>query len=725
MSQNTINPMTKKEYIEINLVHILHYWIRFVLGVGSLVIISLSILDYLVTPSNFKVFSLYRIVAASLIFSLFLFNLKFINNKKVHHFSTIASAIIVTTMIAFMIARFGGHQSPYFAGVILAIVYLVGFTPLNMQMSIVTSIIIYAIYLLPILSYDTISNKPLFINANIFMLSTIVSLVLLRYLMHKRFVSELSLKYDLEQQKGQLEKYSAHLEDLVAERTKELSISEQKYRGLFDNANDGIAVLDKNGIIQKTNNKFCELHGFEKNALIGTHFRLLEAKDSNNVKEERMKQIVNGEPLVYETEHYKKDGSTILLEVSSKAIEIGGELYIQSFHRDITEKKQLQEQLLQSQKMESVGQLAGGIAHDFNNILTAILGHTELLRYCEGLNDKAKQSLRIIENSSRKAGQVVSKLLSFSRKASFEILPVNLNSVIKDTVELCETMSSKRNVNLKMDVNNNIPFVNADHNHLEQVLMNLFVNAMDAMPDGGGITITTELLNSEKMAAHVRPLLNHGNYIVMKVSDTGTGIPDEIREKIFNPFFTTKEPGKGTGLGLAMVYGIIKEHKGLVDVKSALGKGTTFEIYLPTADSMISAAAKTSAPSAARNIRILVIDDDEDILNFIKAVLEKEGYRLIITSDPHYAMEMFTEFSDNIDIIITDIIMPMLDGKRLIKHFKAVKPTIKTIAISAHDTNRKGDKNIDTFIKKPFEGADLLSSIRKVLGSESSAHNMN
>jgi len=232
-------------------------------------------------------------------------------------------------------------------------------------------------------------------------------------------------------------------------------------------------------------------------------------------------------------------------------------------------------------------------------------------------------------------------------------------------------------------------------------------------------------LNLEKMATHVRPLLNPGNYVVMKVSDTGTGIPDEIRNKIFNPFFTTKEPGKGTGLGLAMVYGIIKEHKGIVDVKSTLGKGTTFEIYLPASDSIISAAAKISASSAAGGIRILVVDDEEDILNFIKAVLEKEGYRLIITSDPNYAMEMFSEFANNIDIVITDIIMPLLDGKTLIKNFKAIKPTIKTIAISAHDTHSSGDKNIDTFIKKPFEGADLLSRIRKVLGSENSAFNMN
>ncbi|MBI3399647.1 MAG: PAS domain S-box protein [Deltaproteobacteria bacterium] len=716
--------MSREEYIKSGIDKILYSWLNMMLFSGTFLILSLSLLDYYATPSNFVTFLVYRIFTAIGILILYLINRIKINSI-LQNSVLIVSGIIPASMVAMMVSKFDGHQSPYFAGFIIVIVYLLSFTPINLKVSMLVSAVIYGFYVVPILVYDNISNPSYFVAANGLILAIIFITVLSRYISQQKLIRELSLKYDLEQQKGQLEKYSHQLENMVAQRTKELTASEQRFRGLFDNANDGIVVLDTNGIIQKINNKFCELHGFEKNVLIGTHFRLLEAKDSDNAKEERMKRIVDGEPLVYETEHYKKDGNRILLEVSSKAINIGGELYIQSFHRDITEKKQMQEQLFQSQKMESIGTLAGGIAHDFNNILTAILGHTELLHYCEGLDNKAKQSLRIIENSSRKAGQIVSGLLSFSRRTSFEMLPVNLNNIIKDTVELCETTSSKRNVKLKMDVNNNIPFVHADCNHLEQVLMNLFVNAMDAMPNGGSITITTELVNLGKAANHLRPLLNPGSYVVMKVTDTGTGIPDEIRDKIFNPFFTTKEPGKGTGLGLAMVYGIIKEHKGIVNVKSALGKGTTFELYLPATDAAIRESAKTSASSATRNIRILVVDDEEGILNFIKEVLEKEGYRLIVTSNPHYAVEMFSEFANNIDLIITDIVMPMLDGKRLIKHFKAIKPTIKTIAISAHDAHISRDKNIDTFIKKPFEGADLLSSIRKVLGSESSTLKMN
>jgi len=448
------------------------------------------------------------------------------------------------------------------------------------------------------------------------------------------------------------------------------------------------------------------------------HFGLLEAKGHEGVKEERMKRILDGESLVYETEHYKKDGSTILLEVSARAIEIGGELYVQAFHRDITEKKQLQEQLLQSQKMESVGTLAGGIAYDFRNILTAILGHADLLSESENLTDKARQSLRIIENSTRKAGQIISKLLSFSRRDVPEMTPLNLNDVIGDSVELCTTIGRKKNVEIKASANNTIPCINADSNQLEQVLMNLFVNAMDAMPNGGTIIVTTEFLNLEERAAKLmHPLLQAGKFVLLRVSDTGTGIPDEIKDKIFNPFFTTKEAGKGTGLGLAMVYGIVKEHKGVIGVKSKAGKGTTFEIFLPTAEVVFPKASAAPVRSIAENVRILVVDDEDEILSFIKGILGKQGYKPITTNNPYYALEVFEEVSDSIDLIITDINMPLMSGRKLIRHFKRIKPIVKVIAISGQSMGGiEKDKNIDVFISKPFNDTHLYSAINKVLG---------
>lgn len=709
--------MNKNQYVEQEILNYTKFWGSFGLLAGALVFVSLSGLDYFVAPENFYKFILYRVICAFLMIIMFFFNRRIASTLSLNVLYFIA-AITTAITVEIMILSSGGHQSTYYAGIVLVIIFMLGFIPLSLRMSMLVVPVVYSIYILPILIFDNITNVPVFINNNAFLLTTTMLAVAWRFLHQRSLISKLELEYDLAEGKNKLEEYSGNLEGLVVKRTMELSASEQRHRELFENANDGIAVIDKNGIIVDVNKRFCDTHGFGKNVLAGTHFGILEVKDNEGEKEERMRRIQSGESFVYEATHYKRDGSTILFEVSSKAINIGGELYIQSFYRDITEKKQLQGQLLQSQKMESVGTLAGGIAHDFNNIVAIILGHISLLNDSAGLDDKAKQRVRIIENSARKAGQIVSKLMSFSRKASFEILPVNLNNIIKDTVELCETMARSRKVAIKMETGDNIPHIHADSNQMEQVLMNLFVNAMDAMPDGGTIIIGTEFVEIERNN-HVHPLLSSGKYILIKVTDTGIGIPEEIKDKIFNPFFTTKGPGKGTGLGLAMVYGIVKEHKGVLNVKSKTGKGTTFEIYLPPSDAAIHEVAKTSDHLLTANARILVVDDEKDMLNFMKEIIEGAGYKLLAADNPYYALEIFGEVADNIDLVITDIVMPLMDGRKLIKHFKTFKPAIKAIAISGYDAARnREDADIDAFISKPFEKDSLLSAIRKVLGAE-------
>ncbi|HXX81887.1 MAG TPA: ATP-binding protein, partial [Thermodesulfovibrionales bacterium] len=493
---------------------------------------------------------------------------------------------------------------------------------------------------------------------------------------------------------------------------------------LFENANDGIMIMDSNGIILSVNEKACEIHGFEKDALIGVNIGLLETEENKALFEERKRRILKGEALMFETQHYRKDGTRVSIEVSSKAIEVEGNLIIQSFHRDITEKKKLQGQLFQSQKMESIGVLAGGIAHDFNNILSAILGHAELLHEFSNLDATAKQRVKIIEGSSRKAGQMVSKLLSFARQGSFESAPISLNNVIRDTIELLERMMTKKKITITMEVDPALPPVSGDSNQLEQVVMNLAVNAGDAMPSGGTLTITTTQVTFEKHeAGRIHPLLLPGKYVLMRISDTGIGIPEEIRDRIFDPFFTTKGPGKGTGLGLAMVYGIVKEHRGVVNLRSQVGKGTTFEIYLPISDKLVPKAAKTSGYSVTGREKILVIDDEEDVLSFMKDVLETQGYKIIATTNPVYGLDTFKKINEEIDLVITDIVMPLVSGRELIKHFKLIKPSVKVIAISGYDIwgTEKRDKDINAYIRKPFEGIYLLSIVRRVLDSAPSS----
>jgi PAS domain S-box-containing protein len=553
-----------------------------------------------------------------------------------------------------------------------------------------------------------------------FLISTFTIANVWRYLSQKSLVNELSLQYDLEQQKGQLEKYSTQLELLVQERTQELNKSEQWHRSLYENATDGIIVLDRNGIIVNTNEKACVMHGFSRDALVGAHIKLLEAGTDKEKVAERMRRILNGESLVYETTHNKKDGTPIYFEISAKAITIGDELFIQSFYRDITERKKFQEHLLQSQKMESIGVLAGGIAHDFNNILTAILGHTEIIRRNSQLDVKATNSLGIIEDASRRAGRMISKLLGFARKSKYEIVPLNLNDVVYDTIKLLERVID-RSIEMTVELDSHLPLVQGDTNQIEQIVMNLMVNARDAMPRGGRIVIKTAVVDVKQGMPNIPAYMLPAEYVVLSIADTGTGIPENIVNKIFEPFFTTKERGKGTGLGLSMVYGAVKEHKGYITVQSEPGAGTIFTVYLPASRTAAPALAKEQVTSVSGNETLLIVDDEEAILNAVREALTSHGYKVFAISDSPSALNIFRKIPQEIALVISDIAMPKMDGKELIKQVKGIKPEIKIIAMSGHTkyiADKDGIREIDGFLKKPFESQYLLSVVRRILDAK-------
>lgn len=710
--------MTKKQYIDQGILELAEKSLAALFPYGAFFLVLMSVLDYFVTPENFGKFLIYRLMAASLVIVLFvIFKLKNPKSERFMLTMIISVTLIVAAMVELMVFSFGGHQSTYYAGMIVVITFILGFLLIPFKTSLLIGGLVYAVYLLPLLLFDTITNVRLFINNNIFLLASILGAFGWKFFYHRMNLRNLSLEYDLSKDKEQLKIYSTQLEDLVEQRTRELNKSEAMLRSLFENANDGIMIMNRDGVIIDVNQKVCDIHGFDKSALIGTNIKLLETQENLGAYKDRMERILNGESLLFETQHYRKDGSKVSLEISSKALVVEGNTYVQSFHRDITEKKRLREQLFQSQKMESVGLLAGGIAHDFNNILSAILGHAELLHEFGNLDDAGKQRVRIIENSARKAGQMISKLLSFARKGSFESVPLNLNDIVRDTVDLMERMMAKKNIAIKTDIDNGIPAIDGDANQLEQVVMNIVVNAGDVMPDGGLITISTSSAEFQRDASSVHPLLSPGKYVILKISDTGPGIPDEIRDKIFDPFFTTKEPGKGTGLGLAMVYGIVKEHQGVIDVRTHPGRGTTFEIYLPASGKLVRRAERPLAASMAGREKILIVDDEEDIVSFVKDVLESQGYKVLATTNPVYALDIFKEISDTIDLVISDIIMPLVNGRELIRHFKLIKPSVRILAISGYEagTIDKRDKDINAFIRKPFEGVYLLSVVRRVL----------
>jgi len=571
--------LDKENYIKEELQNQIKFWGSRALIAGAVVFIALSVLDYFITPQNFFRFLLYRFACSFLMIILFLI---YRTNISIFFLNMIVvfAAILTSATVELMILSFGGHQSTYYAGIIITIVFMLGIIPLTFGMSLIVVSVAYSIYLFPIIIFDTITNLNVFVSNNAFLIATFIIALMWRFLGQKSLIKELGLQYDLDQERNKLWIYSSQLEDLVQERTKDLSISEKWHRAVFDNATDGVIVLDKNGAIINANQRASDITGFDRDALIGTNVKLIESREDTIIYSERMDRILNGESLIYETENYRKDGRKVVMEVSSKMLEIGGETYIQSFYRDVTEKKNIQEQLIHSQKMESIGVLVGGIAHNFNNILSAILGYAEILLEFSNLDDVSRQRVHNIEISARKAGVMIKQMMRFARREAHEVLPLNLHDAVNDTVKLFEGALNK-NIKLSVELDVHTYIVNGDPNQIEQVIMNLLVNAKDAMPDGGLLKISTRFIDVGGDPLNIPFYILPGRYVILTISDTGSGIPKEIIDRIFDPFFTTKEKGKGTGLGLATVYGIIKDHKGYIYVQSDIGKGTTFDIYLP------------------------------------------------------------------------------------------------------------------------------------------------
>jgi len=711
--------MTDKErYVQEEMSEHLQFWIGMFAILAVALFIFIGIADYFVTPENFKRFLILRSGVSCVLGVLFYLNTLKRNLYYQHVIITII-IILCTLTVEYMVLYFGGHASSYYVGILLTIVGAFGFIAFNMYYSIVVAVLIYALYNVPILILDKITDLPTYLANNIFMLSMFSISLTLRVLSQKNMVRSLELQYDLAQEKQKLELYSNQLEVVVKERTQELQKSEQWHRSLFENATDGIIVLNQRGIIVDANEKACLMHGFSKRNLIGTHIALLEADHARNISDERRSRILEGNTLVYETSHHRKDGTPLRLEISTKSIRIGNELLIQSFYRDITEKKQLQDHLQQSQKMESIGVLAGGIAHDFNNMLTAVLIHTSVIRRNAELKPKALDSVRVIEDISKSTGKMISNLLGFARGSTFTIQQLHLNAVIQDTIKMLDRIIGK-GIDLKLELAKQLPTIQGDSDQLKQVIMNLIVNAQDAMPNGGRIVIATKYRNIQEGAPDVPPYILPGGYIQMSVSDTGNGISEDLQQKIFEPFFTTKERGKGTGLGLSMVYGTLKEHHGHITVHSKLGAGSTFTIYLPVSREVLAAAPDEISIPLNGNETILFVDDESHIVSAAEDTLVDYGYKVIASNDPVKALDLFTQQHKDISLVITDIVMPQLDGIELIRRIRAIEPDVKIIAISGYKKHVEEKNGVErregmSFLQKPFEARDLLVAIRRSL----------
>ncbi len=517
----------------------------------------------------------------------------------------------------------------------------------------------------------------------------------------------------------------AVVHDLTAEREMRLALkkSEDRFRRFYEEAPLGIVLISQDGLIENCNSEFARMMGVSTAELENKHFKLIIHDDSREAVLSAMKHMQEGQPMgeAMEVALCGKDEQVISAQLHARKFSGGGSTV---FHFiDITEKKSLETQFVQSQKMQAVGQLAGGIAHDFNNLLTAIIGFCDLLLLRHKPGDASFGDIMQIKQNSNRAAHLVRQLLAFSRQQTLRQRVHDMSEILTEVSHLLRRLIG---ANIELDIihGRDLGLVKVDEGQMEQVLINLAVNARDAMDGGGQLTITTDNFESKRAKQVMQEKMPAGQWVVIKVTDTGSGISDENLERILEPFFTTKDVGEGTGLGLATVYGIIRQSDGFLDIDTKIGKGTTFSIYLPVAqeteedEQEEKAAVKQVAKDLTGTEKILLVEDEDAVRKFSERALANKGYEVLCAENGDAALELFEqEGQAPIDLLITDVVMPGMDGPTLAQRIRQQNPKLKIIFMSGYTEDKLKDhmgENI-FFLPKPFTLSVLAEKVKDVL----------
>ncbi len=513
----------------------------------------------------------------------------------------------------------------------------------------------------------------------------------------------------------------------VEERKKmeqSLRESEERFRVLHNASFGGIAIHDK-GLILDCNQELSEITGYPFDELIGMDGLKLIAPDW---RETVMQNILSTVEHPYEAEGNRKDGTIYPLHLHGKQIPYKGRIVRVVEFRDITETKlaaeekiRLEAQLHQAQKMELIGQLAGGVAHDFNNMLSGISGASDLLEMALVGKEKELKYIGIIKNATERASGLTGKLLAFSRKGKLLSTPVDLHAIVRDTMAILERSVDKRIV-LQTNLKAEHYMIIGDPSQLQSGILNICVNSRDAMPEGGEIHFSTVIVEFTEDNCEIDANFTPGKYIKLSIEDTGIGIPLELQSRIFEPFFTTKETGKGTGLGLAAVYGMVKEHHGNIHLHSEPGKGTVFHVFLPISEEDAPVVARQNESIEYGSGTILVVDDEDIIRATASLLLENLGYKVLLAQNGKEAVDIYNREVDEIDLVILDIVMPVMDGREAFEKIIAINPHAKVIMSSGYARNTNmmnmADKGLAGSIAKPFSQLELSKLIAGVLQQE-------
>jgi PAS domain S-box-containing protein len=558
----------------------------------------------------------------------------------------------------------------------------------------------------------------------------VISMALLFRGLDMSLKSERRSARELEEEREFLDLANRELEQEIRQRREAqeaLKDSEKQYRSLVENVPFGIFIIDiDSGRLLFLNQQICDLHGYTLDEALQLESWDFVHPTQHELMRSRMAAHLTGDGLSPATMVYTtrtKDGTALRCEIWSSVVTFQGRPVIQGVVRDVTEQELLQKQLQQAQKMEAVGTLAGGVAHEFNNILMAIRGYTQLMSMDADHSDKTGAYLDKIEACTSRAADLTAKMLTFSRLDSGDKVALQINQVVTEVADLIGH-TFPPSISIDMSLQADLPLIAGNPFHLEQVLLNLAVNARDAMAQGGLITFQTRSVRSDAEFCREHPWARAETYLEITVADQGTGMTPRETSRIFDPFYTTKEPGQGTGLGLAVAYSIIESHGGAITVDSEPGQGSRFRIYLPVDSDLpvrVEPGRSPEEPPAGVG-RILLVDDEELVRDVARQALEHYGYQVVEAGHGREALEAFGRAKDEgrpFDLVLLDLAMPVMDGAECLVRLREMDPAVRVLIVTGHGSQSEAEswEGALGVLRKPFDLNTLHREIARAMNS--------
>lgn len=692
---------------------LLRFRVNVILILGGTLVPLFGILDALLFPAFFEKFMVYRILAAITCWVLYLVNRQKRRPANSFVLGTLAFYAVGLCIVA-MIVDTGGTHTPYYAGLNLVFLTYCVVLPVPAKKLAIHCFALYLFYAASALGLDPNPALNTFLANNLFVLGTLAVILIAAHIDHTHRWREYILRNELAHTRAKLEEYSKKLESSVEE-------TEAKYRHLVENANDAIFICQE-GRIRFPNPRTLTLFGKPldevEESLLLEH---VAPDDQDTLMQlfETLELNPQAAPPLNTLRFVHPSGRLIWVDMNVVPMEWQQRPALLCIARDVTEKRQMEQELVQLQKLEAIGTLAGGIAHDFNNILQMIQGYLHILSKRVDADHPDRVFLQKLFQTVDRGANLTRQLLIYGRKTEEKVAPVDINTAVVRVCEMLERVLPKM-YRLDLRLESHLGKVTADANQLEQVVMNLVMNARDAMPEGGTIAIETSPAEVDSVRAQKLGMLRTGPAVRLSIMDTGPGIPREIQERIYEPFFTTKTPDKGTGLGLAIVYSVIKRFGGGIVCDSEPGKGTRFHIYFPVTTSEPASLASEEddlAPVNLAGLRLLLVDDEPHLLEIGQNLLESYGLEVQTASDGETALSLLATMSPKPDGVILDLNMPGMGGARCLEEILRRHPDLPVIIATGYlDPEKREEllaKGAADFVEKPFRFERILKALQR------------